>query len=409
MAALIEVFDEACEHLVFNQDLATKFYRQQVGFVNKNSEHMEFFGGSLTGVQVVRWVDRDFNLFFDENLEIDVFLLKDGIKEVDDINMDHKVSSDAFNLTCTYLIHKFLTSQLMDPKRRERAAMDIALLFQYKCLCSILANSFRYPADPKLAQATYANLSYRFLIKKLGSWQEVLSFRAQEMISPEGLHRKALERFNDDLAIVYCINDSQGRLRDLIKNIYSEMMKAKNAGDRIYTTGGTMVDADGEEIFKDKANGLESYSNYVLGIATDRNSFIKTELVQIVVKMMHTMQPKGFARVLEWIPDALMKSGKSKTEELIVLTMQHSYNYLLSNGYSVRASKDITSILTKLKTIYISSRVTDADLLKMRELGSEIVTESIGKTNEQSVAAIRTGLFLYICLRAYTKQYYTSN
>jgi hypothetical protein len=409
MATLKEVFDDYCSHLKFDQALANAFYKLQLKFINKNAEHMAFFGGNTTGVQVVRFTERDFSVFFDDVVEIDALSLKEKIKEVEAINQNFKVSSDTFNLTCMYLIHRFLTSPSLDTKRRERAAVDVALLFNYRCITAIMANSFRYPADPKLAQATYANLSYRFLIKKLGSWQEVMAFRSQEMIDPEGLHRKAFVKYNDDFAIVYAINDSQGRIRDMVKNIYSEMMKAKSEGDRIYTSSSTMIDADGAEILKDKVHGLASYTGYINSVIQDKNSFIKQELISIIVKMMHTMQDRGFVSVLEWLSDNVGTAEHKEIDELVNLIMVHSYNYLLANGRVLKNSKDIAGILGKLKGIYISSRSTDEDLLKMRVIGSAIVTKSIGKTNDQAVAAIRTGIFLYVCLRAYTKQFYVSH
>lgn len=409
MSSLKEVFGEHTQHLKFDAKLADAFFKMQTHFVNKNQEHMDFFGGCLTGVQVVRFTRQELNLFFSDTLDLDPLELRQELLKLPDIHEERKVASDTFNLTCMYLVHRFLTSPLLDPKRRERAALDVCLLFNYKCLTSLMSEYFRYPADPRLAQATYANLSYRFLIKKLGSWQEVLNFRAGEMIDDAGLHRKNLIKFSEDERITYAVTDSQGRLRSMLKYIYAEMMKAQKDGEKIYTTSSTIVDADGEEVFKDKVHGLENYLHYTLEIAHDKHSFIKQELIAIIVKMMPTMQERGFIKVLDWLTDSIGKPNHKHINDLIELTVTHSYHYLHSQGIQVRQSKDVGVILSKLKNIYVSSRATDTDLLKMRELGAEMITDSIGKTNDQAVAAIRTGLFLYICLRTYTKHYYSTH
>lgn len=409
MSSLKEVFGEHTQHLKFDAKLADAFFKMQTHFVNKNQEHMDFFGGCLTGVQVVRFTRQELNLFFSDTLDLDPIELRQELLKLPDIHEERKVASDTFNLTCMYLVHRFLTSPLIDPKRRERAALDVCLLFNYKCLTSLMSEYFRYPADPRLAQATYANLSYRFLIKKLGSWQEVLNFRAGEMIDDAGLHRKNLIKFSEDERVTYAVTDSQGRLRSMLKYIYAEMMKAQKDGEKIYTTSSTIVDADGEEVFKDKVHGLENYLHYTLEIAHDKHSFIKQELIAIIVKMMPTMQERGFVKVLDWLTDSIGKPNHKHINDLIELTVTHSYHYLHSQGIQVRQSKDVGVILSKLKNIYVSSRTTDTDLLKMRELGAEMITDSIGKTNDQAVAAIRTGLFLYICLRTYTKHYYSTH
>ena len=404
---LKELFDTELSHVVFNQHLATELYKFQVGFVNKNEEHMAFFGGNLLGVQVVRFTERDFNFFFDEILDIDPIAIRALLVDVEAIEMDRKVTSDIFNLTCMYLIHRFLTTPMLDERKRERAAMDVALIFNYRCITSLIFGRFIYPADPRSAQAVYANLSYKHLIKKLGSWNALMAYRANDLISKEGLHRNSLIAYIDDPKILYAISDSHGRISDIVKNIYRELMKVTNEGDKVYTTSSTMLDVDGVEIIKDRTHGMESYTNYLISVIPDRNSFIKTELTGIVVKLMATMQPKAFNKVLEWISENYSKPEHPELEEMIRLTMIHSFNYLIEHGHVLKNTKDLAGLLSKLRGVYVSSRSNDPDLIKLREVGARIIGTSIGKTNEQSVAAIRTGLFLYLCLRAYTKHHYS--
>lgn len=402
--SLKELFDEHLGRIKFNQALANEFYRFQVEFVNKNEDHMAFFGGKMLGVQVVRFTEQDYTKFFDI-IDLDRDRVKyEIVNYVDAIPESWKVANDVFSETCMYLIHRFLTSPLMSEERRERAALDVALTFNYRWIAALIRDYFRFPADPKLAQATYANLSQRFLIKKLGSWQEVMTYRANEMIAKEGLHRQTFLRYNDDGEIVRALNDSQGRIRDMVKNVYAEMVKAHNSGDKIHMTGSTTIDSDGVDVIKDRVHGLESYTNYLLSVIPDRNSFIKQELVQVIVQVMYTMQERGFVKVLDWI--SLNIATKPQVEEFVRLTLIHSFNYLSEHGSILKNTKDLAGLLAKLKGIYNSSRSSDEDLLKLRDLGTSLIGESIGKTNEQTVAAIRTGILLYICLRAYTKHHY---
>jgi hypothetical protein len=404
---LKEVFDEHCAHLTFNMKLANLIYRYQVSFVSKNQEHMEFFGGNLLGVQVVRFTDRDIYDFLTGLLGLDMGAIKADFHRVKEINMTFKVSSDVFNQTCMYLIHRFLTSPLMNEKQRFQAAKDCALIFNYKIICRLIRDYFKFPADPALAKATYASLSQRYLIKKLGSWQEVMNYRSEELIHPERLHKSTLIKYDHDADIVYLVNDSQGRIRDMVKNIYSEMDILYKSGQKIHTSTTSGVDMDGEEIIQDRVHGLESYTNYLRSVISDQNSFIKQELVDIVANVMHTMQVKGFMETLKWISHHYMTDPE--IDDLLRIVLIHSYNYLLDNNFVLHNHKDIAGLLTKLRGVYVNSRSGDEELLGLRVKGAALVTKAIGKTNEQSVAAIRTGLFLYFCLRSYTKHYYTQS
>lgn len=402
--SLLEIFDDHFSHVVFNQRLADKLYHFQVAFVNKNDEHMAFFGGKLLGVNVVRMTDADLKVLFDDILDVDRLAIKATMDRSNTyIDKKWKVAGDPIGLTCMYLIHRFLKTPLMSEEKRKRACMDCGLIFHYRWISAILRDYFKFPADPKLAQAAYANLSNRFLIKQLESWQKVFVYRTEEILN--GLHKDTLAKFEPDPAIVYLVNDSQGRIRDMVKNIYGVMIKAQNDGDRIHTTSGTEIDTDGVEVIRDKAHGLESYTNYLLSVIPDRNSFVRQELVRVIVNLMHTMQERGFVRVLDWMSEEI--NHNQEVENLVRKTLLHSFNYLLENGGVLSNTKDLPRFLGALKGIYVSSRTSDPDLLSMRELGTKLIGESIGKTNEQTVAAIRTGLFLYICLRTYTRHYYS--
>ena len=397
------LFDEKLGHLKFDARLAKKLYLFQVGFVSKNEEHMAFFGGKLLGVNTVRFGPKEYSEFYDDILGIDPVELRDGLGDVEAINLKFKVSSDVFNHCCMYLIHRFLTSPWLSESGRKKAAMDCGLIFHYRTIANRITDWFKYPADPKLAQATYANLSQRFLIKKLKNWQEVMVYRTNALL--DGLHQKTLVEYTDDSAIVYLINDSRGRISDMVKEIYGVMVATQAAGEKIHSSSTIGVDADGSEIIRDKLHGLEVYTTYLLSIVGDRNSFIKQELVDIVAQVMRTMQTRGFVKCLDWMSENAHQD--KDIEDLIRIVLIHSFNYLLDHGYVLNHTKDLAKLLTYLRGVYVSSRAGDQELLTLRDKGNALVTKAIGKTNEQAVAAIRTGLFLYICLRAYTKHYYT--
>ncbi len=399
-------FDQAFSHLKLNHNLARDLYRFQVGFVNKNSEHMEFFGGNLMGVYVVRFTERDVNRLFNEVLGVSIYDLKEGVNDLPGINPSWIVSSDPFNLTCLYLIHRFTVEKELDRSVCDRAIMDIGLILNYKFATSLMSGYFKYPVDPKIAQAVYANLSNRYLIKRLGSWQEVFAYRVTELISKESIWHNTLRTFGPDKDIVDMTNDTQSRIRDMLKNIYAEFKLAHAQGDKIQSTSSMGVDTDGTEVIKDRVHGPEMYQTYLLSVLADENSFIREELVMVVCKVMTGMQVRGFRSTLAWLSRNAHDVHHKTVDTFVRNVLIYSIDYLSQHGYLLRDSKDLAGIMSKLKNLYLASRSSDAELAEIRDLGLTVVSEAYGKTSNQAAAAIRTGVILYVCLRAFTKHHY---
>ena len=281
MITLLDVFDEQFKHVKFDSKLAKALYGYQIAYINSSREYLEFFGSNLLGVHVIRFKDSDVTKFFDL-LDIDLYDLSKEIKKVTAINQEFKISSDVFNLTCMYLIHRFMTTPVLTEDQRRRAYYDCAILYFIRCIAAILSARFKYPADPKLAQAAYANLSYKYLIKKLGSWHKVLDYRATDFISETGIHFNDLKEFRDD-AIVYAINDSANRISDIIKGYYNELMKVHVGGNKIGVSSSTFLDLEGEKVTKEKTMAVEVYAIYLNSIMSDKHSFIKDELFLLKV------------------------------------------------------------------------------------------------------------------------------
>lgn len=396
---LAEVFDEHFKDVKFDSKLARKLYLYQIGYINRNKDHLEFFGGNLLGVQVVRFKDSDVLKLYEE-LDVDYLELSNDIKTVTTINHDFKVSGDVLNLTSMYLIHKFLTSKVLNQAARERAAYDCALIFFYRCIAAILSYYFRYPADPKVAQASYANLSNKYLIKKLGSWHKVMDYRANDLISKESIHYKKLLTFNDDNATVYAINDAQGRIRDLIKNYYAEFAKVNSEGGSIGTTSSTFLDVEGEETIKEKTKSVEGYVSYIRNIIIDKHSFVNDELINVVNKINKNTSFRMIKSTLSWMVEEYNSKNHKLIDDFITSVIVYSF-YLLSDNESITNLRDYPKIINTLKNLYLSTRSTDSDLIVIRELGEKIIKLS-NKTNMSSslILSTRTSIILYITLRA---------
>jgi hypothetical protein len=405
MLNLKTIFEEEAKDLAIDASLVKRIADFQIGFTNKNDDHMTFFGGNLTGVQRVRFTSSEVAKWFTDVIMLDDITLEERLLKLPTINKEFHISSDVFNLSVIWVIHAILNSPHLNDKQKHNGAVDAALILQYKFLTSLMANWFKYPADPETAAAVYAQLSYKFALKQHGSWSATLRNRSEDLISEHGIHRECFTKFNDDLLVVRTLNDTQGRIRDMLKNIYGVIVQLTKDGVKLKTTTQTMQH-EGEEILKDKSKNLQAYTRYIQSIITDRNSFIKNELLSIVNNLMYTMPPKLLIKCLEWISSNYRQPGAIEVEKLVPMVMTHSFSYIEDNRNVLKESNGLASMVARLRGVYTSSRSTDMDLQDIRDTAENVVVKATNMKNVSVIASLRTAICLYLILRAYTMHHY---
>jgi len=405
--AIKNIFDEHCKDLSIDNNLLKRIHMFQVGFVNKNQEHIEFFGGNLTGVQVVRFLPSDRDRWFDEVIETNDTPLSEELIRLPTVNKDWFISSDTLNLSCVWLANAITNSSKFNDKQKHDALIDIFLILQYKYITSILYHWFRYPADRSLAEATYAQLSYKYTIKIHGSWSALLLARAEEIISKTSIHNHVIKEMKNDVEVTYMLNDIQGRIKDILKNIYIVFDRVHNSNARMRTTSSVMIDHEGEEILKDRSKHLANYTRYVNSIISDKNTFIKHELTDIIEGLIHTMPSKLFLMTLDWMSNNYKQRGADEIEKLLTEIMIYTFSFIADNKELIRKESDLAILLSKLKGSLMSSRASDSALIGLRDLGEVIVKKATNNKNDSVIASTRTGIILYVVLRTLTMKHYS--
>lgn len=402
------VFNTECSHLEFDAKLAKKISIYRISFEMRNQDHIEFFGGNLTGVHVVRFLPEDRDVWFENILEVNEFVLADSLENLPSIDTTRIVTSDTMNLSFVWLMHRFHTSTKLSQKQKEDAMIDVAMVMQFKFLTSRLYRHFRFPADPKIAAAVYAQLSYKFLIKQYGSWSKVLIARSREIISKSGIHYGAVNKMDVDNSVTYLLSDSQGRLRDMLKKIYGLHIRTRDTTTKRVITTSSVVEHDGVKILKDVSKSLPTYTRYIHSCVSDKRSFIRNELTGVIEKLIHTMSPRMFIKTLEWMSDNYRQQGAGIIDESLTDIVVYSLEYLNINRSLVRKSDDLASMLSKLRGSFMSSRNTDELLVKTKLNFEKMVTSATGSKHPGIVASVRTGVMLYIVIRTLTMNYYTT-
>lgn len=401
------VFESETGGLEIDAAFIKKLHLFQVGFVNKNEEHIAFFGGHLLGVHKVRFTPHDESYWFEDLLQVSKYDLEERLHKLPGINPDFVVSSDVFNISAIWLTHAIYMSPHLKPEQKEQGMLDAILLMNFRFMTSRLAHYFRYPADPAIAEEVYNRLSYKFAIKQHKTWFNVLKNRSMDTIAITSIHYKTITTMTDNKAVADMINDCQGRIRDIIKNIYEVIDQVKKEGVRIATTSDVSNDFDGAEILKDKVNGLINYTQYLKSITADRNSFIKEELVNVIDRILNNLSYRLFKEVLEWVSDNYGKSKNGLIDTVIEEVMTHSFGYLEDNRSVLKGNVNLINLLARLRGVYMSSRTTDPILLDIREKCEEIAFLATKNKNKNILPSLRTGLMLYLVSRAFTKHHYS--
>lgn len=403
MNQIKSIMDEYGKHLRFDSRLVGQLERFVQNFINKSPEHVKCLGSNLTGVNRLSW-SLDDRLEWEENfLGIDGRELRQAILAIPHMDDVGRVAGDNFNISCCWLAHRFYKSDL--PPRVKEKGMKLSMdILQYKLLSSIHSHYFKYPVDQNVAEATYAELSRKFDIKRYGSWRAVLDSRSENIIATGEIHEQTIRQFDDDIAIVKMIQDIQFRLRDKIKNIWEVMANVIEKDMKFGTTSST-VELDGALVTRDIERLSTDYIHFIKEAAAEQNRFIKPDLVETIEAIMSTMPEKPFELLLIKFTEKVAKSDK-KALELLELTMEHLFNVVLSDRKVSMRVNDIPAVLNRIRGLYTASRSNNDILEQMKEIAEKFVRKDVKIVNNANVAAMRTGLLLYIVFRAMVKDHY---
>jgi hypothetical protein len=387
--------------------LIKRLQRYVTEFTHRNPDHLDFFSGNLLGVEKVRFKSSDWDNFFDEVVRVDDVELRTELMQLPVFEPYGQVGRDVMNITCMWLIHTIYSSHLKDTLKQQ-GMRCAALIFNYKVLTSKLAHDFKFPADRETAIAVYAELNKKYSLKKHGSWSALLDARAEDMIREGGLHWSTIQNFTPDAGtpgVLYMVTDSQGRIRDLIKTLWEVLERVRKSDAKIITTG-SHITIDGVAEVGDMTRHLLTYKHYIHSVAGTHDSFIKSDLVDVIGMAMHTMNPDYFLQTLVHISDQYHGRDSERYESLLDETMIHAFTLLAKERQQRNRGFDLANIIVKLRGVYMSARTQDPYMLELRRLADEIVGESLRGRAASAQAAVRTGVLLYIVLRALTRSYY---
>jgi len=395
-----DVFDKHLHGIKYDKALYNKLKLFRINWSVKSDDYIDFLGGNLIGVQDIRFSTRDEDAFFVDILNIDQNNLKMDIFNTKGINPSWKVSSNPTYLTLLYLMYAFYNSKDID-KDLENVLRELYYIFAYKAISSLIMNGFKFTVKPAIAKATYERLSNRFIIKKIGSWQKLFTYRSLDIMPTNGLHNKAIKRFTTDDAIKIA-NDVQGRIRDTFKNIYGVMVEVINEDiGLINTTTNVTKDSEGDEKNADITHRQDKYIIYLNSIISKPSDFVHEDVLIIIATVLPNLDINLLRTALLHISKVYVPNSKI---DIIKSSMLANIEYLNSKNYSGDYLKDIIGILVALKGMWSSSRVKIDDVAIVKKEVYDIVKKAIDKKSKWVIVTTTIGVFLYVFLRSITKR-----
>lgn len=404
-ATIKSVFDEVTREVTVDLKLIQRIHAYERAFINRNEDHINFFGGNLMGVYPMRFRPTDRDTWFVDVLGIDDLQLEDGVRLLKSIDPSWRRANDVMNLSCVWLLYAIHHGEKLTPAQKTQGMIDTLLIMQYKFLGSLMAHFYPYPADQAVMLAAYAELSRKYALKVAGSWNNLLRSRAEELLTPRSIHRRAIETLGDDKAVIYMVNDIQGRLREIVKSMTTVFYNVRARGLKI-TTEKSAMDIDGTAVFKDKTKQFSTYIRYVHDVIGDRNSFVRGDLVGVIADAMHTMNPRLLVETLEWMSLNHRRAKEDEIEQLIDETLLFAFDLITSNRDLLGPRTGLMPLLVKLRSLYMASRMSDPALLQTKDLAETVVNKAIRSKNPSVIASVRTGVQMYVVLRALAMNYY---
>lgn len=403
---IIDIFNDECGHLKIDKKLVKTLASFDRDYINQNQNHVEFYGGVLIGTPRVAFTTGDYNRWFDEVLRADDVAIRKGLRSTPYIDPTWKVTTDPLNMSVCWLIHKLATSKELSPTDAEIGIRSAIRILHYKFLGSLIFNFFPYEPSREVAEATYAALSRKFMLREAGSWSTLLDMRARDIVSQSSPHYNTIQRFTDDRAVIYMMNDIQSRIRSIVRNIRSVFEVVYQAGKRITTTDSHFT-AEGEVKVKDVVRATSAIRRAAKDSMVDRNTFIRPVLLNSIFKIVHTAPRNPTIQLMEYLVNNVGPHGDKEVlkvvDEIIVHAISHMEQSSTSGDFNYQ------TFLVRLKALYTSSRTNNKTVVYVRHALTKMIRRSTDLKADSTISAVRTAVVLYIVLRAFASKTYQNS
>jgi len=391
MKSLIKFLND---EIVINKKLIVRLKRYRLIWVNRNPNRIEFLSHPHIGVVPIRFLPTEEEEFFNDVLGLDKGYAEKQIHTLKDINKDWGVGGNVFYLTCVGLMAVIIADTNINQKYTDDAVNSLYLLISYRLLTSMTVQGFKYDLPLNLAEQVYERMSKRFIIKKTGSWDELLKYRFKDF-SPKGIYYERLKRPNNE-DVVKVVAAIRTRIADHFQEQY-DVIDQVMADEEKRLNSSLVKSSDEGEYIVDMENLNREYFSYAKTIVPIKSEFMDRDIMQVITDVFNRINEKEFKHVLEEISDRYLDD--KNIDKIVSAVLKANIEYIYGTKLYPPYDKRILKVLLHCKGLWTSSRVKNDDVLFVKEHLKVLIIDITGKHTEWLVTPLVTAVAMYIFLK----------
>lgn len=374
--------------------------------------HAETFGSALLGVYKAHFLQKDALELFDI-FGIDYAHFKRVAHSADEVDTTRKVTSEPYNILVIWLVHLFEVSRLSN-KSKVISKTCLLKMMQYRFFTSVVNYNFPHGAHEGTMQYTIDNLSNKFAIRNEGSWKKLIESRVEDILDRRGIHFETIELFGPDEKILYAISDIQTRIRKQLVLVIQLYYTNKEKGLSVSSVN-IVEDINGDKMLRVLESSMDTMIGSVTNSATNLTEFLDYEYIKIAVGLSNDLTEDIFIKFLtkfSILAEVQMKKGDGEKTKgsrnspifvgyaiLLSTILQKTYRLCMLDKDVDLGSK--VSILTKTRNIYRSSRITDKDIIAIKDSVAYFVNKYSNSKRSMTNSSIRITFIVYIILLSF--------
>lgn len=389
-------------------------------FETKN-EHSAALNTYLLGIVPIFFTNVDRSVFFSIIGGVSEKKIKEVLRYAPGIEPSWIVLNDPYNQMIVYTAHRVIMSTVSE-ELKEQGLLVLFKMLHYKFFTSLVFHFYKFGANKDTMESVIKSLSAKYDIVKYGTWKKVIEVRSRDIFSTNSIHFGTIYNFKYDADILYIITDIQSRIRQKIRTINQIYRDQKEKGDEIRSYG--LVDEiDGQKVITSSTNILDMMLSSMIQQIQSPARFIDDELIHVLSQQYSTVNESTFRIIVSMFSElASIQVSSGDFEKVSIFKNENEYGEevqfeiyeglgnltreLLQKSYrkcmidKVNMSSKI-EILTKVKNIFSSSRISDESIVTIKRSFTYFVSNCGETTRAATVASLTIVLILYIIIKSF--------
>ena len=393
------------------QELVKAVLRYEV-----RGDNMAAFNSPFLGVNKAYFLDRDASAIFDI-VRIDKLAFNRAVKRCSSISSSWNVTGNDFNILVVWLVHLLSQTKTVPQKTAYDTQFSLLKLLHYKFFTGKVSTMFKHGVNEGVMEYTINNLNAKSDIKKTetSTWKLLIEDHVRQVLDPTGIHKKTIQDFEPDKAVIYFLSDMHTRISAKIKNIAEEYYANHAKGNTTKTTSLVQTNSEGEKELGDLKATLDNVIIRIQNMALNTNTFINFQHVRLAATIAN-VRPEILRDILTAFSLMATMQYKAHTGNetklqdkqtiyvgymiLIYELIQKSYRRCAQMGCDMNSN---VKILEKTRDAFRASRILDESILSIKNSVDYFISEHMHYTREAVAVAARTAFILYIIILSFNK------